>query len=88
MATAYVATNCTGTGADFALPVNNGCATMPAAFSTIIFAPEKRLAGYLTDSSNYYSCSMAHDEISANGGQASCVVDEAYSHMTCPCTIV
>ena len=42
----------------------------------------------MTDSSNYYSCSMAHDEISANGGQASCVVDEAYSHMTCPCTIV
>lgn len=73
MATAYVATGCTGTSADFAIPVNNGCATIPDAYSTIITAPANRRAGYFTDSSNYYSCSMAHDEISANGGQASCV---------------
>ena len=74
MATAYVATGCTGTSADFAIPVNNGCATMPNAYSTIITAPANRRAGYFTDSSNYYSCSMAHDEISANGGQASCAL--------------
>ena len=74
MATAYVATGCTGTSADFAIPVNNGCATMPNAYSTIITAPANRRAGYFTDSSNYCSCSMAHDEISANGGQASCAL--------------
>ena len=72
MSTAFVATDCTGTSADFAIPVNNGCATIPDAYSTIITAPANRRAGYFTDSSNYYSCSMGHDDISANGGQVSC----------------
>ena len=74
MATAYVATGCTGTSADFAIPVNNGCATIPDAYSTIITAPVNRRVGYFMDSSNYYSCSMGHDDISANGGQASCAL--------------
>ena len=72
MSTAFVATDCTGTSADFAIPVNNGCATIPDAFKTIASSPVNRRFGYFTDSSNYYSCSMGHDDISANGGQVSC----------------